>query len=85
VDKVIGAQVLARRVPMPDLVLLVSGRAGFEIVQKAAMAGIPLLAAVGAPSTLAIDTAEEFGLTLVGFLHGAGFNVYTGAARIASN
>jgi FdhD protein len=82
VDKVVGERLLADALPASDLLLLVSGRASFEIMQKAAMAGIPLVAAVGAPSSLAIQTAEEFGLTLVGFLRADGFNVYTGGQRL---
>jgi len=83
VDKVIGASALAGDLPLHDRVLMVSGRAGFEIVQKAAVAGIPVLAAVSAPSSLAADAAERLGMTLVGFLRGDGFNVYCGAERIA--
>jgi FdhD protein len=82
VDKVIGAAALAGDLPLNDRVLMVSGRAGFEIVQKAAVAGIPVLAAVSAPSSLAADAAERLGMTLVGFLRGDGFNVYCGAERI---
>ena len=78
VDKVVGAAALAGELPLGDRVLMVSGRAGFEIVQKAAVAGIPVLAAVSAPSSLAVDAAERFGMTLIGFLRGDGFNVYTG-------
>lgn len=81
-DKVIGAKFLAGEVPLSEKILLVSGRASFELVQKALMAGIPILVAVGAPSSLAIELADEFGLTLVGFLRGDSFNVYTGHSRI---
>ncbi len=81
-DKLVGSQVLAGALPLHDRILMVSGRVSFEIVQKAAVAGIPIVAAVSAPSDLAIDTAERLGVTLVGFLRGAGFNVYTHDSRI---
>ncbi|WP_018685178.1 formate dehydrogenase accessory sulfurtransferase FdhD [Actinokineospora enzanensis] len=83
VDKVLGWAVLQDRVPLTGTVLLVSGRASFELVQKAAMAGVPVLAAVSAPSSLAVSLAEEQGMTLVGFLRGDTMNLYTGDARIA--
>lgn len=82
-DKLVGAELLAGRLPLHDRVLLVSGRVSFEIVQKAAVAGIAFLAAVSAPSDLAVEAAGRLGLTLVGFLRGDGFNVYTGRERIA--
>jgi FdhD protein len=81
-DKVIGSQVIARALPLHDRILMVSGRVSFEIVQKAAVAGVPILCAVSAPSSLAIDAAERFGVTLVGFLRGDGFNVYARDGRI---
>ncbi|MGE7432496.1 MULTISPECIES: formate dehydrogenase accessory sulfurtransferase FdhD [Kitasatospora] len=83
VDKVIGWALREGRLPLTGHLLLVSGRASFELTQKAALAGIPLLAAVSAPSSLAVDLAEELGLTLVGFLRGHGANVYTRPDRIA--
>ena len=82
VDKVIGALLRAGRLPAADLGLVVSGRASFELMQKAAVAGMPMLAAVGAPSSLAVELAREFNVTLVGFLRGTSFNVYAGEERI---
>ncbi len=82
VDKVIGWALRRDCLPLAGHVLLVSGRASFELTQKASMAGIPVLAAVSAPSTLAVDLADEAGLTLVGFLRGPTMNVYTHPDRI---
>ena len=81
-DKVIGWAALARRVPLSDAVLLVSGRVSFEIVQKAAMAGIPVIGAVSAPSSLAVQTAARLGITVAGFLRGDHFNLYSHPERV---
>ncbi|MFE3110232.1 formate dehydrogenase accessory sulfurtransferase FdhD [Kitasatospora indigofera] len=84
VDKVIGWALREGRLPLAGHLLLVSGRASFELTQKAALAGVPLLAAVSAPSSLAADLAEELGLTLVGFLRGESANVYTRPDRVTA-
>jgi len=82
VDKVVGALLENGRLPATGTVLVVSGRAGFELVQKALMASIPMMVAIGAPSSLAVDLAHEFGMTLVGFVRNDQFNVYCGRDRI---
>jgi FdhD protein len=82
VDKIVGQLIQLQQLPADNTVLLVSGRASFELVQKAVMAGIPMLVAVGAPSSLAVALAEEYGLTLIGFLSECRFNIYCGAQRI---
>jgi FdhD protein len=82
VDKVLGHTVLQKGMPVSDRVLVVSGRSSFEIVQKAVMARVPMIVAVGAPSSLAVDLATRFGQTLIGFARGGGFNVYTGSERV---
>jgi FdhD protein len=81
-DKLVGWAVLAGLMPLNDRILMVSGRVSLEIVQKAAVAGIPIVCAVSAPSDLAVEAAERFGQTLVGFLRGDGFNIYAGRERI---
>ena len=81
-DKLIGSVALAGRLPLHDRIVLVSGRASFELVQKAAVAGAPILCAVSAPSDLAVEAAERLGQTLIGFLRGDGFNVYSHPERI---
>jgi FdhD protein len=82
VDKVIGWALLKDRVPLADCILLVSGRGGFEIIQKAIIAGIPVVASVSAPSSLAVQLARELGQTLIGFLRGKRFVVYAGEERV---
>jgi FdhD protein len=81
-DKLVGSQVRAGSMPLHDRVLAVSGRVSFEIVQKAAVAGIPIVCAVSAPSDLAVEAADRLGVTLVGFLRGDGFNVYAHDDRV---
>jgi FdhD protein len=81
-DKLIGSRAQARELPLWDRVLMVSGRVSFEIVQKAAVAGVPLICAVSAPSDLAVRLADRLGVTLVGFLRGESFNVYTHDGRV---
>jgi len=82
VDKVIGWALLSGRLPLHGHILMVSGRASYEIMQKALVAGVPVVCAVSAPSSLAVNLANEFGMTLVGFLRGRRFNVYADRGRI---
>ncbi|GHC55274.1 formate dehydrogenase accessory sulfurtransferase FdhD [Streptomyces cinnamoneus] len=84
VDKLVGRALQQGLLPLAGAVLLVSGRASFELAQKAVMAGIPVLAAVSAPSSLAVDLAAETGMTLIGFLRGASMNVYAGEERVVT-
>jgi FdhD protein len=84
VDKIVGWAFMAGRLPLSACILMVSGRTSFEILQKAVMAGIPVVCAVSAPSSLAVSVAREFGVTLIGFLRDERFNVYTGSERLES-
>jgi FdhD protein len=83
-DKLVGAALLAGELPLAESIVLVSGRLSFELVQKAARAGVPVLAGVSAPSSLAVALAEQVGMTLAGFVRDPGFNVYAGGGRIAA-
>jgi len=82
VDKLVGAELLAGRTRFSDLLLFVSGRAGFELIQKSIMSGIPFMAAVGAPSSLSVELARQYGSTLIGFVRENRFNLYSGAGRV---
>jgi FdhD protein len=82
VDKLVGRALLAGALPLHGQALMVSGRVSFEIVQKAAMAGVPMICAVSAPSSLAVESARELGMTVVGFVRGSSFNVYTVTERV---
>ena len=82
-DKLVGWALLERRLPLSDHIVMVSGRSSFEILQKSLIAGAPIVCAISAPSSLAVDVARQFGMTLIGFLRGERFNVYAGEERIA--
>lgn len=82
-DKLIGWSLMNGKLPLHDAIVMVSGRTSFEIVQKALVAGVPVVCAVSAPSSLAVGLAREFGMTLIGFLRGSRFNVYAGTERLA--
>ncbi|MGB4975081.1 MAG: formate dehydrogenase accessory sulfurtransferase FdhD [Cyclobacteriaceae bacterium] len=83
-DKIVGACLFKKEIPLADTILMVSGRASFELVQKALRAGAPIMAAVGAPSSLAVTLAKDLGMTLMGFVRGTSFNVYCGGQRIST-
>lgn len=83
-DKLIGQGVLEAKLPFNSVIVLFSGRTSFELVQKSAIAGIPIIASIGAPSTLAVDLSKELGITLIGFLKTSGFNIYSGEKRISN-
>ncbi|MCX7595859.1 MAG: formate dehydrogenase accessory sulfurtransferase FdhD [Fischerella sp.] len=83
-DKLIGSALLSDNLPLSDRIVLVSGRSSFEILQKCTAAGVPIVCAVSAPSSLAVSVAQEFGITLIGFLRGERFNVYSGVERIVT-
>jgi FdhD protein len=85
VDKLVGAELLAGRTDFSNLLLFVSGRAGFELIQKSIMSGIPFMAAVGAPSSLSVELARQYGSTLIGFLRQNRFNLYSGADRVVGS
>jgi FdhD protein len=82
-DKLIGSALLAQQVPLSHYIIMVSGRSSFEILQKSVVAGVPVVCSVSAPSSLAVSVAKEFGITLIGFLRGERFNLYTGLERIS--
>ena len=84
VDKIVGRMLMKEALPLSEHLLCVSGRTSFEIVQKAIFAGIPIVAAVSAPSSLAVELAQAYGVTLVGFIRGDSFNIYAHAERIAA-
>ncbi|BAZ32110.1 formate dehydrogenase family accessory protein FdhD [Cylindrospermum sp. NIES-4074] len=83
-DKLIGAALLADELPLNNHIVMVSGRSSFEILQKSTTAGVPIVCSVSAPSSLAVSVAQEFGITLIGFLRGERFNIYTGYERIST-
>lgn len=81
-DKIVGAGLFRKEIPLTDSIIMVSGRASFELVQKALRAGVPIMVAVGAPSSLAVTLASDFGMTLIGFVRGSSFNIYCGKERL---
>ncbi|MBW4563329.1 MAG: formate dehydrogenase accessory sulfurtransferase FdhD [Mojavia pulchra JT2-VF2] len=85
VDKLIGSALLANELPLNNHIVMVSGRSSFEILQKSTVAGIPIVCSISAPSSLAVSIAQEFGITLIGFLRGERFNVYAGRERIVTS